>query len=106
MVIHRWSVKKVLLFIFGQKRQVCLLFLLHVMNNPGQSGLFPALCTSEFQKIYDCLDIKIIERGESFYQDMMTDVVKELEQKGQRPCETVFCLVFISNHPITCSTDQ
>ncbi|KAM9788922.1 arginine--tRNA ligase, cytoplasmic [Neosynchiropus ocellatus] len=36
----------------------------------------------EFQKIYDCLDIKIIERGESFYQEMMTEVVKELEDKG------------------------
>ncbi|XP_056140367.1 arginine--tRNA ligase, cytoplasmic [Lampris incognitus] len=36
----------------------------------------------EFQKVYNCLDIKIIERGESFYQDMMTAVVKELEDKG------------------------
>ncbi|XP_047463287.1 arginine--tRNA ligase, cytoplasmic [Mugil cephalus] len=37
---------------------------------------------SEFQKIYDCLDIEIIERGESFYQDMMTAVVKEFEERG------------------------
>ncbi|CAF89939.1 unnamed protein product, partial [Tetraodon nigroviridis] len=36
----------------------------------------------EFQKIYDCLDIKIIERGESYYQDLMTDVVKEAEDRG------------------------
>ncbi|XP_048853587.1 arginine--tRNA ligase, cytoplasmic [Brienomyrus brachyistius] len=36
----------------------------------------------EFQKIYDCLDIKIIERGESYYQDRMTDVVKEFEERG------------------------
>ncbi|XP_013859525.1 arginine--tRNA ligase, cytoplasmic [Austrofundulus limnaeus] len=36
----------------------------------------------EFQKVYDCLDIKIIERGESYYQDLMTRVVKEFEDKG------------------------
>ncbi|XP_067232630.1 arginine--tRNA ligase, cytoplasmic [Chanodichthys erythropterus] len=37
---------------------------------------------NEFQKIYDCLEIRIEERGESFYQDMMTAVVKEFEEKG------------------------
>ncbi|XP_069001381.1 arginine--tRNA ligase, cytoplasmic-like, partial [Embiotoca jacksoni] len=36
----------------------------------------------EFQKVYDCLDIQIIERGESYYQELMTKVVKELEEKG------------------------
>uniref|UniRef100_U5EN81 Probable arginine--tRNA ligase, cytoplasmic n=1 Tax=Corethrella appendiculata TaxID=1370023 RepID=U5EN81_9DIPT len=36
----------------------------------------------EFQKIYDRLDVKLIERGESFYQDRMKVVVKELEDKG------------------------
>ncbi|XP_012989982.1 arginine--tRNA ligase, cytoplasmic isoform X1 [Esox lucius] len=36
----------------------------------------------EFQKVYNCLDIQIIERGESFYQNMMTAVVKEFEAKG------------------------
>ncbi|XP_014341501.1 arginine--tRNA ligase, cytoplasmic isoform X2 [Latimeria chalumnae] len=36
----------------------------------------------EFQKVYDCLQIKLIERGESFYQDRMTAVVKEFEEKG------------------------
>ncbi|XP_059208366.1 arginine--tRNA ligase, cytoplasmic [Centropristis striata] len=36
----------------------------------------------EFQRVYDCLDIKIIERGESYYQEMMTRVVKEFEEKG------------------------
>lgn len=37
---------------------------------------------SEFQKIYDCLDIRLIERGESYYQDLMTEVVKETEDRG------------------------
>lgn len=36
----------------------------------------------EFQKVYDCLDVSIVERGESFYQELMKDVVKELEGKG------------------------
>ncbi|OCT87804.1 arginine--tRNA ligase, cytoplasmic [Xenopus laevis] len=36
----------------------------------------------EFQKIYDNLDISIIDRGESFYQDRMIGVVKEFEEKG------------------------
>lgn len=40
------------------------------------------ISASEFQKIYDCLDIKIIERGESYYQDLMKEVVKEIEDRG------------------------
>uniref|UniRef100_A0A8C8GBV4 Arginine--tRNA ligase, cytoplasmic n=1 Tax=Oncorhynchus tshawytscha TaxID=74940 RepID=A0A8C8GBV4_ONCTS len=37
---------------------------------------------NEFQKVYNCLDIQIIERGESFYQEKMIAVVKEFEAKG------------------------
>ena len=36
----------------------------------------------EFQVIYDLLDIKIEERGESFYNPFLEDIVSELEQKG------------------------
>ncbi|CAN8062935.1 unnamed protein product [Agarophyton chilense] len=36
----------------------------------------------EFQKIYDRLDIKIEERGESFYNPFLPDVVKSLVEKG------------------------
>ncbi|XP_026541098.1 arginine--tRNA ligase, cytoplasmic [Notechis scutatus] len=36
----------------------------------------------EFQKIYDCLDVSIIDRGESYYQDRMHEIVKELEERG------------------------
>jgi len=35
-----------------------------------------------FARIYDRLDVTLIERGESFYQDLMKHVVAELEQKG------------------------
>ena len=34
-----------------------------------------------FQEIYDLLDVKITERGESFYNPYLADVVKELESK-------------------------
>lgn len=36
----------------------------------------------EFQKIYDRLDVKLTERGESFYNPFLPDVVKTLEEKG------------------------
>ena len=41
-----------------------------------------ALCEQsrqEFQKLYDRLDIRIQERGESFYNPLLADVVKDLE---------------------------
>ncbi|XP_053667051.1 probable arginine--tRNA ligase, cytoplasmic [Anopheles marshallii] len=36
----------------------------------------------EFQTIYNRLDVKLIERGESFYQSRMKKVVEELKQSG------------------------
>ena len=36
----------------------------------------------EFQKIYDRLDIKLDEVGESFYNPMLEPLVKELKEKG------------------------
>lgn len=36
----------------------------------------------EFQRVYDSLGIQIIERGESFYQEMMIAVIQEFEEKG------------------------
>lgn len=44
-----------------------------------------ALCEQsrqEFQKLYDRLDITIQERGESFYNPLLADVVKDLEALG------------------------
>ncbi len=35
-----------------------------------------------FQEIYDLLDVKLTERGESFYNPFLKEVVQELEQKG------------------------
>ncbi|KAJ9575529.1 hypothetical protein L9F63_007599 [Diploptera punctata] len=36
----------------------------------------------EFKKVYDRLDITLIERGESFYQKRMETIVEELDKKG------------------------
>lgn len=35
-----------------------------------------------YQEIYDILDIKLIERGESFYNPYLADTVSDLEEKG------------------------
>uniref|UniRef100_A0A3Q1C572 Arginine--tRNA ligase, cytoplasmic n=1 Tax=Amphiprion ocellaris TaxID=80972 RepID=A0A3Q1C572_AMPOC len=54
----------------------------------------------EFQKIYDCLDVTIVERGESFYQEMMTDVVKEIEGRGLVEMDEGRKIVFVPGHSI------
>ncbi len=36
----------------------------------------------EFQKIYDRLDIKLIERGESFYNKFLVDVINDLKNQN------------------------
>ncbi|XP_015262793.1 PREDICTED: arginine--tRNA ligase, cytoplasmic [Gekko japonicus] len=54
-------------------------------KNPDFLKAWKLICDvsrKEFQKIYDCLDITLIERGESYYQDMMADIVKEFEEQG------------------------
>ncbi len=35
----------------------------------------------DYQEIYDLLDVKLIERGESFYNPMLADTVRDLEAK-------------------------
>lgn len=54
-------------------------------SNPDYIKAWQMICDvsrKEFQKIYDCLEIKLTERGESFYQTRMEAIVKELEEKG------------------------
>ena len=41
-----------------------------------------AISRKAFQEIYDLLDVKIEERGESFYNPFLLDVVADLEKKG------------------------
>ena len=41
-----------------------------------------AISRKGFQEVYDILDVKITERGESFYNSMLPQVVKDYERKG------------------------
>ncbi|XP_076043246.1 arginine--tRNA ligase-like protein isoform X2 [Oratosquilla oratoria] len=41
-----------------------------------------AVSRKEFQKVYERLDIKLIDRGESFYQSRMESLVKDLTNRG------------------------
>jgi len=45
-------------------------------------GLLCEASRVEFQKIYDMLDIKVEERGESFYNPFLGDVIDGLKDKG------------------------
>lgn len=54
----------------------------------------------EFQKIYDCLGINILERGESFYQDRMTQSVQEFERKGLVEVDEGRKIIFAPGHSV------
>ncbi|XP_046872429.1 arginine--tRNA ligase, cytoplasmic [Hypomesus transpacificus] len=55
---------------------------------------------NEFQKVYSCLDVHILERGESFYQDMMTAVVQEFDQRGLAQMDEGRKIVFSPGHSV------
>ncbi|XP_078407179.1 arginine--tRNA ligase, cytoplasmic [Cetorhinus maximus] len=68
---------------FKKRAYECVVLL--QSHNPEIIKAWNMICDvsrKEFQKIYDHLDIKLIERGESYYQSMMNDVVKLFEEKG------------------------
>lgn len=45
-------------------------------------NLLCRISRKSFEEIYTLLDIQIIERGESFYNPMLPEIVEELNQKG------------------------
>lgn len=55
-------------------------------GNEEELAAWQALCAAsrvEYQKIYDTLNIKgLVERGESFYNPYLNDVVTDLEEQG------------------------
>jgi arginyl-tRNA synthetase len=54
-------------------------------GNPASLHAWKIICAISrkgFQQIYDLLNIRIEERGESFYNPFLKEVVEELEQKG------------------------
>ncbi|OAD52392.1 Arginine--tRNA ligase, cytoplasmic [Eufriesea mexicana] len=53
--------------------------------DPAMTKAWQLICDvsrEEFKKVYVQLDINIIERGESFYQKHMEELVKDLEARG------------------------
>ncbi|MDO8954648.1 MAG: arginine--tRNA ligase [Gammaproteobacteria bacterium] len=54
-------------------------------GNPESLRAWAIICDISrraYQEIYDLLDIKVTERGESFYNPMLADAVHDLEAKG------------------------
>jgi len=54
-------------------------------GDPQSRQAWQLLCQQsrrEFQKIYDILDIKLTERGESFYNPYLETVIRQLDQQG------------------------
>ncbi len=45
-------------------------------------GIICDISRKAYQEIYELLDVKLIERGESFYNPFLADTVKDLENKG------------------------
>eukprot|EP01080_Neovahlkampfia_damariscottae_P002982 gene2982-4992_t len=53
-------------------------------GNPESLYFWKKICEisqKEYQKIYDELNIKLIDRGESFYNPMLNEVIDEINQK-------------------------
>ncbi|XP_038222253.1 arginine--tRNA ligase, cytoplasmic [Zerene cesonia] len=68
---------------FKKKAYSCVVEL--QSGNPDFIAAWKLICEvsrKEFQKVYDRLNIRIIDRGESFYQSRMVTIVKELKEKG------------------------
>ncbi len=54
-------------------------------GNPSTLHAWKLICDVSrrgFQEIYDLLNVRIIERGESFYNPFLKEVVEELDRKG------------------------
>jgi arginyl-tRNA synthetase len=51
----------------------------------------------DFEKIYKELDVTLIERGESYYQKLMDDVVEEFDKANLSKVEEGRKLVFLPN---------
>jgi arginyl-tRNA synthetase len=54
-------------------------------GDPGSRAAWKLICTisrQAYQEIYNLLDVNIIERGESFYNSMLAEVVSDFKDKG------------------------
>ncbi|XP_052795865.1 arginine--tRNA ligase, cytoplasmic-like [Mya arenaria] len=55
---------------------------------------------NEFKKVYDRLGVTIVERGESFYQDLMQDVVRDLDDKGLTEMDDGRKIMFVEGQKV------
>ncbi|XP_042305814.1 arginine--tRNA ligase, cytoplasmic [Sceloporus undulatus] len=86
---------------FKKRAYQCVVLL--QSKNPEFIKAWKLICDvsrQEFQKIYDCLDISLVERGESYYQDMMHGIVKELEEKGFVQVDDGRKIVFVPGYSV------
>lgn len=72
-------------------------------GQPEEVAAWKTLCAAsrvEFEKIYDLLNISknLTERGESFYNPYLHDVVKELEEKGMAVESDGATVVFLDGY--------
>ncbi|CAI9725457.1 arginine--tRNA ligase, cytoplasmic [Octopus vulgaris] len=54
----------------------------------------------EFEKIYSALNIKIVDRGESFYQDRMLKLVSQLQSSDKLVSEEGMKVIFTPNQKV------
>ncbi|KAH0629676.1 hypothetical protein JD844_011931 [Phrynosoma platyrhinos] len=86
---------------FKKRAYQCVVLL--QSKNPEFIKAWKLICDvsrQEFQKIYECLDISLVERGESYYQDMMHGIVKEFEEKGFVQMDDGRKIVFVPGYSV------
>eukprot|EP00934_Nitzschia_sp_Nitz4_P008925 Nitzschia sp. Nitz4//scaffold8_size234185//16735//20299//NITZ4_001232-RA/size234185-processed-gene-0.144-mRNA-1//-1//CDS//3329559731//8915//frame0 len=71
-------------------------------GNPEEVAAWEALCAAsrvEYQKIYDILNIRgLKERGESFYNPFLSEVVQDLEEQGLAVASEGATAVFLEGY--------
>jgi len=86
---------------FKKKSQLTVVDL--QQGDPDCRKAWEALCQisyNEFNKIYKRLDIKLDNFGESFYNPMLPEIIKEVEEKGLVQISEGAKCVFIEGKPV------
>ncbi|KAL5012715.1 hypothetical protein ScPMuIL_011266, partial [Solemya velum] len=71
--------------------------------DPNHMKAWKLICDvsrAEFEKVYKRLGVTIIERGESFYQEMMKDMVKKLDEEGLTEMDEGRKIMFVPGQPV------
>lgn len=72
-------------------------------HDPDMISAWKMICDvsrKEFERIYKCLGVELVERGESFYQDLMGEVVQDLTRKGLLEDDDGRKVMFAEGHPV------